>query len=56
MTSLSLLLWIASGVVLQLAIYLAIGFWRHWQDYQSLRIRAVAKTTMTTTMTEHLGP
>jgi hypothetical protein len=37
MTSLSLLLWIASGVVLQLAIYLGIVFWRHWLDYQALR-------------------
>jgi len=40
MTSLALLLWIASGIVLQLAIYLGIGFWRHWQDYQALRHRA----------------
>ena len=40
MTSLALLLWIVSGIVLQLAIYLGIGFWRHWQDYQALRHRA----------------
>lgn len=40
MTSLSLLLWIVSGIVLQLAIYLGIGFWRHWLDYQSLCSRA----------------
>jgi len=38
MTSLSLLLWIASGIVLQLAIFL--GFWRHWLDYHALRGRA----------------
>jgi ferredoxin-NADP reductase len=37
MTSLLLLLWIASGIALQLAIYLGIGFWRHWQGYQALR-------------------
>lgn len=37
MTSLSLLLWIASGIALQLAVYLSIGFWRHWQGYQALR-------------------
>jgi len=37
MTSLSLLLWIALGVFLQVALYLAIGFWRHWQEYQTLR-------------------
>ncbi|MDO8925443.1 MAG: 2Fe-2S iron-sulfur cluster-binding protein [Sideroxyarcus sp.] len=37
MTSLSLLLWIVSGIVLQLAIYFGIGFWRHWQGYQALR-------------------
>jgi hypothetical protein len=40
MTSLALLLWIVSGIVLQLAIYLGIGFWRHWHDYQALRHRA----------------
>jgi ferredoxin-NADP reductase len=38
MTSLSLLLWIVSGIALQLAIYLGIGFWRHWQRYQALRV------------------
>lgn len=36
MTSLSLLLWIVAGIALQLAIYLGIGFWRHWQSYQAL--------------------
>jgi len=41
MTSLSLLLWIASGIVLQLAIYLSIGFWRKWIDYQALPTRGV---------------
>jgi ferredoxin-NADP reductase len=41
MTSLSLLLWIASGIVLQLTIYLGIGFWRKWKDYQVLPIRGV---------------
>jgi len=41
MTSLHLLLWIASGIVLQVAIYLGVGFWRHWQEYQALRGRAV---------------
>ena len=37
MTASALLLWIAAGVCLQLAVYLAIGFWRHWRDYQALR-------------------
>jgi ferredoxin-NADP reductase len=37
MTSLSLLFWIALGIVLQLAIYLTIGFVRHWQNYLALR-------------------
>lgn len=37
MTSLYLLLWIAGGVLLQIAIYLSVGFWRHWQAYQALR-------------------
>ena len=36
MTSLYLLLWIASGILLQLAIYLGILYWRHWNDYQAL--------------------
>lgn len=37
MTSSVLLLWIVGGLVLQLAIYLGIGFWRHWQSYQALQ-------------------
>ena len=37
MTSLVLLFWIVSGLALQLAIYLGVGFWRHWQSYQALR-------------------
>jgi ferredoxin-NADP reductase len=41
MTSLSLLFWIALGIVLQLAIYLGFGFWRKWMDYQALSIREV---------------
>lgn len=42
MTSLALLLWITGGITLQLALYLVIGFWGHWLDYQSLRGRADA--------------
>jgi uncharacterized protein len=41
MTSLSLLLWIVGAIVFQLAIYLAIGFWRHWQNYDTLRASAI---------------
>ena len=37
MTSLYLSLWIALGIVLQLALYLGIVFWRHWTGYQTLR-------------------
>ena len=37
MTSLHLLLWIAGGVLLQVAIFACIEFWRHWQSYQALR-------------------
>ena len=40
MTSLSLLLWIVLGIVLQIAVYLGISFWRHWLDYQALHRRA----------------
>jgi ferredoxin-NADP reductase len=37
MTTLHLILWIAAGVLLQIAVYLVSGFWRHWQSYQALR-------------------
>jgi hypothetical protein len=37
MTSSYLLLWIAGGVLLQIAVYLGVGFFRHWQTYQALR-------------------
>jgi ferredoxin-NADP reductase len=37
MTSLNLLLWIALGVALQLALFVGIGFWQHWQDYTRLK-------------------
>jgi hypothetical protein len=42
MTSFSLLLWIAFGIVLQLVLWLGIGFWRHWRDYLALRSRGPA--------------
>ncbi|MBN8455023.1 2Fe-2S iron-sulfur cluster-binding protein [Accumulibacter sp.] len=37
MTSLSLLLWIALGIVLQIALFLGISFWQHWQSYRRLK-------------------
>lgn len=37
MTSLQLLTWIAASILLQLAVYLGIGFWRHWTGYLALR-------------------
>ena len=37
MTSQYLLLWIVGGILLQLAIYLGIGFGQHWQNYLALR-------------------
>lgn len=37
MTSLYLLLWIAGGALLQVTLYLAVGFFRHWQAFQALR-------------------
>lgn len=40
MTSLSLLSWIASGILLQLTTYLGIAFWRHWLGYKALCVRA----------------
>jgi len=36
MTSITLLLWIVSGLLLQLVIYLSIVNWRHWKNYQAL--------------------
>jgi len=41
MTSLQLLLWIAASILLQLAVYVGIGFWRHWRNYTALRSQAV---------------
>jgi ferredoxin-NADP reductase len=41
MTSLQLVIWISGGILLQIAIYLGIGFFRHWQDYQALRTAAL---------------
>ncbi len=41
MTSLALLLWIVLGIVLQLALWLGIVFWRHWQGYRALRNQVV---------------
>jgi ferredoxin-NADP reductase len=41
MTSFQLVVWIAGGVLLQVAIYLGIGFLRHWQDYLALRTSVV---------------
>lgn len=36
MTSITLLLWIVFGILLQLVIYLSIVYWRHWKNYQAL--------------------
>lgn len=41
MTSFTLLAWIVSGVLLQLAIYLGLAFWRHWSNYQALPERKI---------------
>lgn len=37
MTSLSLLLWIISGIALQAGLFLGISFWKHWQSYSRLK-------------------
>lgn len=36
MNSTRLLIWIVGAILLQLAIYLAISFWRRWNEYQNL--------------------
>jgi ferredoxin-NADP reductase len=36
MTSLNLLLWITSGILFQLAIFLGFEYWRHWIRYRKL--------------------
>ncbi len=41
MTSLHLLLWIVGAILLQLTIYLGIGFGRHWQTFDALRLSAI---------------
>ena len=46
MTSLQLVLWIASGIILQVATYLGIGFWQHWRSYQAL-LKAVSASDLT---------
>jgi ferredoxin-NADP reductase len=51
MTSLYLLLWIAGGILLQIAVYLAIGFWRHWEAYLALRNGAAGSETATSFQT-----
>ena len=37
MTLLNLMLWIAAGAVLQIASFLCLSFWRHWQSYRALK-------------------
>ena len=47
MNSLYLLLWITGGILLQLAIYACIVFWRHWLAYRALRnVAAEFKTAV----------
>lgn len=47
-----LLLWIALGIVVQLALWLGIVFWRHWQSYQVLQDQVDGKNP--TSQTENL--
>ncbi|MDP1635754.1 MAG: FAD-binding oxidoreductase, partial [Gallionellaceae bacterium] len=56
MTSFTLLLWILSGIVLQLAIYLGIGFWRHWRNYQTLSESAAESGLTVSLETVHPKP
>lgn len=37
MTFAPLFLWIVGGFAIQLAVWLGVGFWRHWGEYQALR-------------------
>ncbi|NMG46077.1 2Fe-2S iron-sulfur cluster binding domain-containing protein [Aromatoleum toluvorans] len=40
MTSLTLFMWIAFGIAVQFAIFLAVTFWQHWKKYTALRLRS----------------
>lgn len=42
MTSLTLLLWIGAALILQLAVWACVGFWRQWRAYRVLLRAAVA--------------
>lgn len=44
MTSSTLALGIVFGIVLQLALYLGVVFWNHWQRYQLLRLQVADST------------
>jgi ferredoxin-NADP reductase len=37
MTTFHLFLWLLGGLLLQVALFLIIGFWRHWLNYLSLQ-------------------
>jgi ferredoxin-NADP reductase len=39
-------LWIVLGIALQLALWLAIVFWRHWQNYEALQDRVDGKDVL----------
>lgn len=41
MTSFQLLVWITAGILLQLAVYLIVVFWRHWASFLALRQQVV---------------
>ena len=43
MTSLTLLLWISAALILQLAAWVCVGFWRQWRAYRALLRLAVAQ-------------
>ena len=47
MTSLTLVLAISATILLQITLYLCLGFWRHWQAYQALKnVAAEAEITV----------
>lgn len=56
MTALALFLWIMLGVAVQVALFLGLGFWSHWQSYRKLRDAEAPAATSTAATAEASTP